>query len=112
VRLDAGEGQREMPVIVLRTVGGIGQQGDRLAFIEAPRPRRRDPLLQRPGGQPPVIGAQHVAAFLGRDRRGSAPTCREHLRHAELIEPVRLFARAQVDAAQHQALTRSGWAWA
>src|SRR3546814_10240434 len=76
---DPREGEGEMGVVMLLGELGIGEQGDRLALIEAPGAGGRDLSIGIAAGQASVIGCQQVAALrFGNERDELLPFVGEH----------------------------------
>ena len=80
-----------------------GQERRARAFVPVPRPRRRQVHRGVAVGEPAVVVAQQVRAFLRRQRfRERPPRLRKDVAHA-VHEPVDLRRGGEKDAAQHEA---------
>src|SRR5690606_14523351 len=95
----AGEGQGEFGFRKDITGFRFRQQGDGLAFPCRPGDRSLDLLLAIIADKELPIGGNHVAALRLWNRCLEAlPLVGEHLRHPELIVPLKLGARERIDA--------------
>ncbi len=103
VALDTGEGDGELGLVEFRRPRFGAADRDGVALPLAPGRRRLELGAAIPAGQPVMVGADHVAAFLGRDRgHEPLPGVGEQHRGAVLVEPAQLALGQQEDAAQDQ----------
>ena len=90
VAFDAGEGDRVVRLAEGGDARRVGQERERRALPHAPGARRREPHVRVGAGEALVVGGDHVAALVLRDRRDEVlEGVGQDVRGAFLVEPER-----------------------